>query len=91
VAVIGSVLAENDLAAPRGILAQRGNPAPLKVSQLMSRRNVCINGSSRVIGQIVSERLGGTIDVGPDLLMLQSGEVGVGFATRKTTWNDTSW
>lgn len=90
VALIGSILADNDLVAPRGILAQRGN-GPLKISQLMSRRNVCINGSSRIVGQIISERLGGTIDVGPDLLMLQSGEIGVGFSTKKTTWTDSSW
>lgn len=94
VAVIGSILADNDLVAPRGVFAQRGNVASgtsLKISQLMSRRNVCINGSSRIAGQIISERLGGNIDVGPDLLMLQSGEVGVGFSTKKTTWTDSSW
>ena len=93
VGVIGSIMADGDLSAPGGLFAQRsGSVAPNnKITQLISRQDICIHGSSRIVGQIISEKIGGIVDVGPDLLMLQSGEVGVGFATKKTTWTDSSW
>lgn len=99
-AVVGSVFAtgpagRGDLFAPNGLLAQRGTgdnlSDELKISQLMAQGNICITGASRVVGQVVSDRPGGTIEIGPDVLLVQSGEVGFGFATRKTTWIDNSW
>jgi hypothetical protein len=99
-AIIGSIFAtgpgqRGDLLAPQGLFAQRGTgdnqTDELKISQLMAQGNICITGSSRVVGQVVSDRTGGEIRLGPDVLMVQSGEIGFGFATKKTTWTDNSW
>jgi hypothetical protein len=98
-ALVGSVFtgggAPRDILVSQGMFAQRGTDDSLvgeiKISQIMASGNVCITGSSRIVGQVVSDAPGGTIRLGPDVLMVQSGEIGFGFATKKTTWSDSSW
>jgi hypothetical protein len=97
IGLIGGVYASNDLVIPNGIFASRSREdyPESKLSQLLSRGNICVTAASRIIGQVVTDgaRRGGVGNVllGPDVTMMQSGEVGVGFSTRPTTWTESTW
>jgi hypothetical protein len=95
--LIGSIYSSRDLSIPNGVFASRSNQAwPAgKISQLMGRGNVCVANASRVVGQITTDGASrggvGNIWIGPDVTMMQSGEVGYGFVTKPTVWTESTW
>ncbi len=78
-----------------GTCVSPGNPG-FKIAQIVGRSNICVGGgpgasASRIVGQILADNDAGIVLLEGNVTIVQTGEVGVGFGTRRTTWIDNSW
>jgi hypothetical protein len=97
VGMLGGIYSSRDLSIPNGIFASRSNQdwPDGKISQITGRGHVCVANASRVVGQITTDGASrggvGNVWIGPDVTMMQSGEVGYGFVTKPTVWTESTW